>query len=1284
VSRREREVVSDPKTAERYAPAMTAQERVLNAASSELADILGDLTRNEITPEHAKAIAPVVEVLRAYAKAGGASHMADAAEAALSEARRQRKLLPLALAETKIKSASEQLVAQRGAEQEPGVAKVEEHSAENLGAIPKLSQRAADLRLAAAQGKDLDPDDVERVTLDASVVELRARLVTMGTQTRTLKGRASEVGLAKGTHPSGFWSVDMVCTLILDKIKYYQARLDQAHVWTGPGYDKKLNKLNQKQTENQKLREEIKLTEKLFSDFAKENGLYKVKGDPNEDFFTWAYNEVKDKQLANLIASIAIQVGVAVLTGQVIGGVGATIRGLTAAAEIGATLREASLLYHGASILVQAGVQTGTQAALGQDVTPATFAENALGLVLTSAAMKPFHALLDNGAAVEQQIVRSWGEFAKRSGKFVVEMTIDAGAGITAAALARTVVHGGKLDMSHAEEWITQGLSFAANRMVHGHAMKMYSRLEKAGAKWGVEVTALKQKVLDLANTSNKLTKPTPEQALEQLVKRHELLVEERNLIEGNAKAKKSRAADDEAMLKEQTAQAEQLADVPLQLSGLSPVVQGHVYEGSKADITKAIAKAKELGIDFRPVGDGRYKVGKRVITIQEMGGTAAKSGRLKKDADALGRDVTPVDENLFRVKSNRMEEVRAELKGKGNKVGEIVYDPATNTAHFELTAPGSTKKIRLESPFGRITNGAELQALHHRVIGNPTDAKAGHDLITRLNGGDAQVLTQLGIAGEVKFPKGVEYGLGEIAGGKVVLVRGGAKEIDWSFLPGVKPIAHTHPAVELPGGTVKSSDVFKATDVPSLDRHRIFPSGTDFIMMAEHGISGHIVYTEFVLRDGKIMNAPPGDKSPRLNFTITTSKRYGINGKAEPVYVSTMEMRAGIGTRPIETAEVWTVKPRDSSTGDLYMKKPKGVQETQPNGAPLKKTKSSSITEAPLKNLKRGLDDTQIEALITRHGPDVVEWAGRTLDGTKARTLLDGLQEKTIRGLRDVDASDAHAQLQTFGAATLDAIVPPVTGTHLQTQRTQLGDTTAKGLIKDKIDRGKIPDIAVHATQLATASGGASKPIQAHSMTVDSNVIIAIQSVTGTAPQKTWAALSPGERAAINTLRSQAKPALAQLGATDTVAVGTTARKLIGNGHDLRGANVTLGETKPTATMPIGDLPITVSRNGAAYNKVLKELEARDIGKGKGGADRGVVADTIFSAGAATLMTADHSIIAGVYNAWGVKSRNVTQNHKEKIAPAIARTYAPDGGFDAIVPNGSGGTRRIRIIPQA
>jgi hypothetical protein len=76
---------------QKYAAAMTAQKRILNAAASELAELIDNVKEKKIGPESASAIQPVIAIFRAYAKAAGTSHVHVAAEAALAEARYQRK-----------------------------------------------------------------------------------------------------------------------------------------------------------------------------------------------------------------------------------------------------------------------------------------------------------------------------------------------------------------------------------------------------------------------------------------------------------------------------------------------------------------------------------------------------------------------------------------------------------------------------------------------------------------------------------------------------------------------------------------------------------------------------------------------------------------------------------------------------------------------------------------------------------------------------------------------------------------------------------------------------------------------------------------------------------------------------------------------------------------------------------------------------------------------------------------------------------------------------------------
>jgi hypothetical protein len=74
------------------------------------------------------------------------------------------------------------------------------------------------------------------------------------------------------------------------------------------------------------------------------------------------------------------------------------------------------LLYKGAEILATASANTATQRALGGEMSGRSLAENALAVVLTSAALRPFHGLLHDSAAVEGQI-QTWGNLRGRWAK---------------------------------------------------------------------------------------------------------------------------------------------------------------------------------------------------------------------------------------------------------------------------------------------------------------------------------------------------------------------------------------------------------------------------------------------------------------------------------------------------------------------------------------------------------------------------------------------------------------------------------------------------------------------------------------------------------------------------------------------------------------------------------------------------------------------------------------------------------------------------------------------------
>jgi hypothetical protein len=631
VNRRYADLAHDKKKAQRWQPALAAQERILHAAASEIAEVLQAVTNSKATPANAAELAPVMQLISSYARAAGVSHLHAEATAALSEARRFRDLLPLILAEERIRGASEQISEQRQAE--VGAAASETGAEVTLQSLPDLMTRSANMRLQVARGAKLDPDDVEQLSVDASETDLRAYLLTLATQTRAVMRKADDVGLAKGRYPGGEWSVHMVSELILKNISGWQNDLDKARKWTGP-----ITGLSPKQTDAKRMRDAVGQVSSQLSRFSKELN-------SDGDFRKWANERIADQELSNLILKMALQLGVMLLTGQVVGAAGAALRGLAMAGEISAQLREVSLLYKGAGILAEAAVNTGVQGALGEKVGVREFAENTLGIVLTNAALKPFQGLLKDSAVVEGEI-RTWGQLAKKGGRAAAELVIDTGAGIGAAGIAHAVTHGGEMSAMSAEEWVTQGLSIAAGKFVQQRTMKMHERITIAAHELKSKSFDSLLSRVEALRTRAARKNHSPEEALELLKERHKLLVEEQTLYGGRQEAKRAHAAAEADL----AATGENFVDAPLQLANLSPVVEGQIYEGTAADIKRAVDAVSASSVKMTPVGDphdGIWQVGNRTIEIHEIGsakslekrGTDSGSAEKKPEPGHVGEE---------------------------------------------------------------------------------------------------------------------------------------------------------------------------------------------------------------------------------------------------------------------------------------------------------------------------------------------------------------------------------------------------------------------------------------------------------------------------------------------------------------------------------------------------------------------------------------------------------------------------------------------------------------------
>ena len=189
--------------------------------------------------------------------------------------------------------------------------------------------------------------------------------------------------------------------------------------------------------------------------------------------------------------------------------------------------------------------------------------------------------------------------------------------------------------------------------------------------------------------------------------------------------------------------------------------------------------------------------------------------------------------------------------------------------------------------------------------------------VVRDLADGRADSLRRLGIEPPADFdPTQNEWGLGrrtDPVSGEVsyILVRGTAGAVDWSGLPNVEAIGHSHPNLASnqlknldPNGSVAVADLIAT---PGPDRVHFLPSGGDLVFVEANRVSEHTVFTPFQSHgNGRVGNAVPGSGRPGVNIVIRNAERVGdLFGNPDmPVVRAEVEVRAG--NEILWTGPIW------------------------------------------------------------------------------------------------------------------------------------------------------------------------------------------------------------------------------------------------------------------------------------------------------------------------------------------------------------------------------------------
>lgn len=272
--------------------------------------------------------------------------------------------------------------------------------------------------------------------------------------------------------------------------------------------------------------------------------------------------------------------------------------------------------------------------------------------------------------------------------------------------------------------------------------------------------------------------------------------------------------------------------------------------------------------------------------------------------------------------------------------------------------APPSTRAGSTGAKGPRTFDAAEQNT---SVLGDAHSEAVGHELTRMLARGEVGALRVVGIEPPPGFdPRSCEWGLGK-QGGKVVLIKGGKGAVDWSMIPGVEDIGHTHPYLDPETGNARALkghdgkgtlDLgrLKAGDVPStmfIDLIHLFPSTSDLHFVAIKGAArgGHRVGTSYVsLGNGKIGNPVEGGNHPQIEFTIDSSVPIGVLEKGSEIVVYKAELTVWAADRPIDTLTIYE-RFHTGASFDLdwiTLQKPEGMADLPANH------KLSTSTDTP------------------------------------------------------------------------------------------------------------------------------------------------------------------------------------------------------------------------------------------------------------------------------------------------------------------------------------------------
>jgi hypothetical protein len=638
-----------------WSPVVQGQHDNLGAIAGAVSELSSQLVGAGVHDPEAPQAAPFRDVFVTYARAAASAHLVDTSRALIATAERQTAMLVSHLVQARVRASGVAVGELRAAS--TGMLSSDEAEQQD-----RLHAQAAALNSQLLLGNAPAADEVDEVTLSADELAFRSQLRTLAIRLGDLSRLARISTDSMTAHATAAVTDSGVLTLaegaatLSMRLALVEDALESTNQGQAIAADRRMRDDERRAMRRRQRRAALAAAQQQYAAIGQETNI--------ATFLRTGHESIEDLEqrtrVAQVLASIAILVGVSVLTAGIGNMVTAGARGFMFArgpyTAVGLTRlsRTAMVATRAGGLAVESGLNAGAQSALFGAKYGEAFGEDFLANLASSVAMRPFQQILGDIGSLDDAALGKWRTL--RSGQVVLAKgAVMTAEGITSAAVgyvAHRLVSDKEPDPATLESWLLQGASIGVGRFVHSQLGEHARRAEDlAGLKGFQHGRDLEHRLAVVRERADAALKTGDQRAaLGALIARRELLHAEQRLLD-DLLANPAIAADSGLGLSHVEAMRDQVADdmsptgtyalLPLRMAGLTEVVTRTVFTGSPDRIEYALTQGSRAGLTFVERDPGRrwsVDLGSRTVEIvvvgPGVGGTFAHLPRVSLTGD--------------------------------------------------------------------------------------------------------------------------------------------------------------------------------------------------------------------------------------------------------------------------------------------------------------------------------------------------------------------------------------------------------------------------------------------------------------------------------------------------------------------------------------------------------------------------------------------------------------------------------------------------------------------------